>query len=144
MKYKEYVKAFKVLTNRLCHITHDKHAKLAIFLERNRTLTPGFQLSSDYKAFDSLHCIYNDEHLAFDNVFCNSQQQQQLFAYIEPGHLIKTFSIVDYISYVKLWLDITIGNSLNIFKYLNDNEHKLISHYETVESLCVQYDMTQV
>lgn len=139
MKYKEYVKAFKVLTDRLRNITKDKKARLIIKFDI--ALRPVILYIT--KTYDDglYYCHFSDGNGYFQ--YGNGKNLNSLditydmSEYYSIGHTMKGCKKNVF---AKLWLSNAIGNELHVLV----SERKFLDANETIESLCVQYDMAHV
>ena len=139
MKDKEYVKAFKVLTDRLRNITKDK--KACLIVKFDNALGPIILYIT--KTYDNgrHYCLFSDGNGYFQ--YGNKKSLNSLnitydmSEYYSIGYMMKGCKKNVF---AKLWLSNAIGNALHILI----SERKLLDANETVESLCVQYDMTHI
>lgn len=135
MKVREYAKAFKLLTQRLRDSTNDRKARLGITFMYDLCPHIVYLCNGNYHRFFA--DVYSNE--IFDSRIKNSSCAH----YYSVGHLMNGFSKKDFI---KMWIDNAIGTDL----YINSNvdayckTSKFLDKNDTVESLCVQYDMIQV
>lgn len=139
MKDKEYVKAFKVLTDRLRNITKDKKARLSIKFDN--ALRPVILYITRTYDNGSHYCHFSNGNGCFQ--YGNKKSLNSLditydmSEYYSIGHMMKGCKKNVF---AKLWLSNAIGNALHILI----SERKLLDANDTVESLCVQYDMTHI
>ena len=148
MKYKEYVKAFKFLSKRLRDLTQDSKAHLSITFNMNLLPTIvhisnpsalGYNTFRKYRYFvDSSNRYYIRGNQIKDLRIMRSSYAQ----YYSVGHRMNDFKKEDF---MKMWLDNAIKNTLYIsYHYDSSAVFKFLDANDTVESLCVQYDMTHI
>lgn len=138
MKYKEYVKAFKLLTQRLKDSTDDRRARLSITFAYDLCPHILYVCNGHFRNFLN---SYGD--VICGNEIIDSRIKSSSYGHFYSiGHLMKSFAKEDFI---KMWIDNAINNTLYVERDSSiDNAVKLIDGNDTVESLCVQYDMTHV
>lgn len=138
MKDKEYVKAFKLLTQRLRDSTNDPKARLVITFVYDLRPQVIYFCNGNFLYFLN---SYGD--VVCGNETIDSRIKSSSYAHFySVGHLMKGFLKTDFI---KMWIDNAIGADL----YVNDEDvycetSKFLDKNDTVESLCVQYDMTHI
>ena len=148
MKYKEYVKAYKFLTKRLKEITHDNKAYLGIRFNENLQPVPIYVFSSissesklikrHYHFVDSHNLYYIRGNQIKDARITRISYPQ----YYSTAHRMNGFTKEDF---MKMWLDNVIKNTLYVtYDYGPDGIVKFLDKNDTVESLCVQYDMMRI
>lgn len=147
MANREYAKAFKLLTQRLRDSTNDQKARLGITFTYKLRPHILYRCNSQFRYFLN---SYGD--VICGNKIIDSRITDSSYAHFySVGNLMKGFTKEDF---MKMWIDNAIGNDLCIYyedayfkpaKMMSSNlaNRKLLDSNDTVESLCVQYDMTQ-
>lgn len=133
MKTREYTKAFKLLTQRLRDFTNDPKARLAITFVQNLRPHIVYSCNGTHYYFTDNYCNISPGNLIVDS----HVTYESVAKFYSIGHLMKGFTKEDFL---KMWLDNAIGTDLYIYNITS----KLLDKNDTVESLCVQYDMAQV
>ena len=144
MTAKEYDKAFKFLTQRYRDLTHDRKSRLAITFSGHILPKPLIVqwYNGIYRYFVDNHC-----NIIYGNTIADSRiiNLSHNYTFYSVGHLTKSFTKKDFI---KMWIDNAIGNDLYIYilnrKSADVKIAKLLDSNDTVESLCIQYDMTHI
>ena len=140
MTARKYAKAFKFLTQRLRDLTHDRKAHLAITCGGLSQPHIIHWCNGTHRYFVNSHEIINPGNTIIDSHMIDSSCSSKFYS---VGHLMKRFTKKDFI---KMWIDNAINNDLYI--YILDSKSikpaKLLDSSDTVESLCIQYDMTYI
>lgn len=129
----EYAKAFKVLTARIKKITDDKKAALCLFINS------GLRAILKYKALNDCHYFRcNDRAWSDGNCMHHSV--------FNPNYVGKCLSISNAKGFTKqefirFWIENAIGNELCAYNHQCYMLKFLLDKNETIESLCVEYDM---
>lgn len=138
MKAREYAKAFKLLTKRLRKSTNDPRARLVITFVYDLRPHIIYFCNGNFRYF-----LNNYGDVICGNETIDSRITNSSYAHFYSiGHLMNGFLKKDFI---KMWIDNAIGTDL----HLNDEDaycktSKFLDKNDTVESLCVQYDMTHI
>lgn len=141
MKFEKsnYFKAFKLLTKRLREITGYSRSELVISFDFY--LRP-YILYCDHKGYKKWFSgNSNTTNYEYGNLLKDSRVSSSSYGqYYTVGSRMKNFGRE---SFMKLWLDNAIGKQLNVFK-IKTGYISFLSPSETVETLAISYDMSNV
>lgn len=137
MKTSDYAKAFKVLTDKLRKIVRDRKARLVIYVDNKLCLIPS------YYCQDSLSCLFTDDNEPFIVKRKRHCKPCLSNARCKQTMSLSKLSDLSRNDYMELWFQLVIGNTLLCAQQfcVGSNQYKLLDKHETVESLCVEYDM---
>ena len=140
MTTREYAKAFKFLTKRLRESTNDRKARLGITFMHKLHPHIIYFCNGNFRYFLNSYGDVICGNETIDSRITNSSYAH----FYSVGHAMKDFTKEDF---MKIWINNAIGNELCIYyedAYFKTAKRKLLDSNDTVESLCVQYDMAQV
>ena len=132
MKHEEdYAKAFEVLTQRLKDATQDRHAYLAI------AITDKLYYSVIYFCHGNYRYFYDSagRSLIGDSTIDACTTHSLHAGFYSLSNIMNGFTKNDF---MKIWLDKALGNDLCFGHY---TDAKILDSCDTIELLCVQYDM---
>ena len=147
MTDKEYIKAFKCLTSKLKQALNDKTAALCLTIANNnetfalsyRTIyrTDDLNVIKEHFYFFDESSKYSHVHrICDDSILANARFKGKTLSLNSS----KSFNGIDF---MKTWLDAACGKDVSLVTRTG-HVVKLLGKNDTVESICIEYDLTRV